>query len=325
MSFTDKGSPADRAAARVRADLSGIAPGKWERRHFMVMQAFFDESGNAPDQEMIVVGGLLASAENWIQFTRKWVAMRTRAPGADYVKYSELVRGEGQFADSKGWDERLRTERLSEIAALIKEHCVGFIYSAMEHRHFQQVQRLNLHHRNAFTDLPYSHVAMKSIGPTLAMLLEHEITERCDFYFDKVAGVDVLIQSLWPSFETLPNELPEELVAGRQRPVIGSVRFEKDNEFEPLQAADIIAGMMRDVLMIGMTHKSLKPLEDLMHDGQILDESDIRLTAEMMQAGVDRIVQQQPSIKLFAWDPATAARTRKYLERKRREAEDKKS
>lgn len=299
------------AAWRVRAEVSGLPTGNWERRLFMVLQAVFDESGNSPNQDTLVIGGLLASAEAWIRFTDQWDAALKRAPGAAFVKYTEITRGKGQFADDRGWNDSLRAERLSEFVKIIRDNAVCMMFASMRHADFERHVRSvpTAGYRSLLNDHPYALLAQQAAVPTIALLAKKGLTDKCDFYFDSLPGPDAVIQDIWPDIQAMPSTLPEGVLPFA--PKIGGVIFRDGEDFLPLQAADLVAGMVRGSLMQEFPHPSLMGFADMECYPHSISEDRVRGWADSILRRQAAFTERHPNARVYSYDPATAKRLRK--------------
>lgn len=66
-----------------------------------MLTACFDASGTVHDQPYLIMGGYLATAEDWILFEKQW--MKTLPEGVAYFRRSECATNTGQFV---GWDKK---------------------------------------------------------------------------------------------------------------------------------------------------------------------------------------------------------------------------
>jgi hypothetical protein len=93
-----------RAAESVWALVSGLPRGERERRLFMVLQAYVDDSGNSPNSHAFVLAGFAAPWGAWAKFCDDWQTVLNRPPGAAYFKAAEAFSLNDEF--HKGRDGR---------------------------------------------------------------------------------------------------------------------------------------------------------------------------------------------------------------------------
>jgi hypothetical protein len=285
----------------------------------MVFQAAFDDSGNAPDQDVLVMGGLLSHSTRWIQFTQDWDALlqaTATTPRVARIKYSEITRGKGEFDNRFGWTDAARSERLSALVDTIIKHSMVALFVACRHSHFNKyIRSVPFGGRFVANDAPYATMLEKTLVPTIEYLARSGIEEPCDFYFDTSPGIDGWVQDQWPALQAIIPSLPDEQVPNGVRPTIGSLSFRKETEFFLLQGSDIIAGSVRDRLMKEDLHPALHRLNDLPNLGKILSEYEIEDLGRSLRRRAQRFRFHHPEAELVSYDPATAKRTRKLHSR----------
>lgn len=279
----------------------------------MPLQAYFDESGNAPDQVVMSLGGLLASARKWETFADKWEILCRKSPSVEYVKYSEIVRREGQF---KGFSELERDARLSELVGVITQYCRAAMWVTVRHDHFQKyVQSVSTPFRTLLNDAPQLILIGRSVVPTLKLLNDLKLRDRCDFYFDELDGCEAWVQELWPKMRST-EWIPSHLIKKGAKPLIGKARFESDDEFLPLQGADLIAGWRRDVAMGKPTLPVFDGItQSLKYESFEISEDRLERLGRKLEESTLHALERFGTVTLYGYDKSTAASTRKRLER----------
>lgn len=290
----------------------------------MVLQVFFDDSGNAPDQDVLVVGGLLSDADRWALFTREWGAalQATHTTSKiDFVKYSEITRGKGQFDDNRGWDDASRAAHLSKLVDIVNNHAMASLAVAVRHSDFNKyIRDVPFGGRFVINDAPYAWMLERTVGPTIEFLASRGLTETCDFCFDTSPGADAWVQELWPGIQRIIPSLADDEVPFGVRPTIGSVSFKSETELLPLQGADIIAGAIRDRLTGRTLHPSLMGLDKIPNISKLMSVEELEESGRTLRRRAQRFRFRHPNAELVGYDPATAKRTRKMHERKRKRA-----
>lgn len=295
----------------------------------MYLQVCFDDSGNAPNQNVLALGGLLSTSTRWIEFTREWEAALTKKPGAAYVKYQEIVHGRGEFADARGWNDRLRAERLAELVEITTRYAMPVrFFRAMEHKHFldhiRSVPWL-ADARMSVINTPYTTLGDNVVSHVVAYLAREGLGDRCDFYFDTSEVSEEFMRGVWPAAQTFPPEIPMELLPKGVRPQLGSLHFEKDEEFLPLQAADLIAGMTRDELLGRAIHPALKPLRDLPRMGILETENDVRDDGRKLRRHLQHLRFRFPNAEVVTYEEQQERdrKAKRALKRKKAKANKK--
>ena len=228
------------AADRVWAQISGIAPSTkpWGRL-FVVFQAFMDDSYTP--NGTFVLGGYVASAEAWAAFAKEWesllpLATRNRRTRAFRFKMSEMA----QFMD-----------RVPTFHNVIADHALLALSCKINladlRRARERIWGDNLIIDWNFADRPFSFCYAGLMGTFHSMRIKHDpsgqmagllpLDQKVDFYFDMQSEREE-IQSAWENFKTSESDDIEALYGALPR-------FENDEEFLPLQAADFWAWWVR--------------------------------------------------------------------------------
>ena len=225
-----------RAQDRVWEQVTGLAPKRAVRRLLMVLQAFIDDS--AAPNGTFVLGGYVASAEAWTNFTKEWeeilhFGVRGK-DGTHHFHMTEMAR----------LPERMK--RVLFFYRVIEANVLCAISCQINIPDIQRaIARISIPDANvAFErfDNPYLFTyrcLMDNWNFHRNKLLKDVISldDKVEFIFDNRAEKK-FIYAGWDDFvENRPNEY---------RPFYGShPRFEDDKEFLPLQAADFWAWWVR--------------------------------------------------------------------------------
>ncbi len=236
------------ASDRVWAQVNGLAPAKAGRRLLAVWQAYIDES---IDQDIIVLGGFVAPAENWAAFASEWAQMLPFAVRKDdnsyHFKMMEMAKN----------SERL--ERAQAFYRIIEKHVSFGLTVTMKLDEFRRARE-----RIVVIDHPNGIMRMEKtlfFNPYLfsfyqVMMAFHEnreaashvlpVEQKVDFIFDERSEKKHILES-WDAFlSTIPN-----------KEIYGATpRFENDEEFLPLQAADFLCWWMREWETEGLEYNS---------------------------------------------------------------------
>lgn len=291
---------------RVLATYAGLSPRLWRQRLVMVLQVYIDDSGNEPSQEVFVLGGVLSHAPTWLEFGAKWDAALAGPPKADYFKYTQASRLRGQFDEREGWTETLRDDRLFQLSELVHDHALARIDVSMRYDHFNAyVRSVPVTYRSLISDHPIAFMVGRAISCTVGAMAGLNLRDRCDFFFDTQPGWDVLITALWPSMLKAPTlDCPPDLLVDGFSPQLGETpKFEKDEEYPPLQAADLIAGSTRQGLLTGEVPRSLIPTLNIPAYRFELSEDDVRGIGAGLVARMDVLKKENPEVILQGYDP----------------------
>ena len=187
----------------------------------MVMQAYFDDS--VADDEVLVFAGYLAPYTQWEKLSLDWQELLDMQPSF-------------HMAEIGGSNDATRWERASWHYRVIERHVTAFVACAVEIAPLRQVlAELDLTHK--LLDNPYV-LGIRAITDFTTQH-QHElgIREPVEFIFDE-RKEKKYVRAGWEVYEkTIPDDLRVRLV--------GEPRFERDTEFLPLQAADLLAWHVR--------------------------------------------------------------------------------
>lgn len=289
----------------------------------MVLQIYIDDSGNEPAQEMFVLGGVLASAPRWIEFGAEWDAARLESPAIEYFKYTQASRLRGQFDERNGWTEELRDERVTKLSELIHTYALARIDVSMRHSHFaEHVRSIPVTYRSLISDHPIAFMVGRAVSCTVGAMAALKLADQCDFFFDTQPGWDALLTALWPNILRAPSNPPKDLLIDGQPPKLGSTpKFEKDEDYPPLQAADLIAGSTREGLLSGQVPRSVIATLNIPAFRMELSEEDVRNIGHNLSQLMDKVKRENPGLPLKPFDPTSAKRDRKWA-RKKQKPED---
>jgi hypothetical protein len=222
-------------ADRVWAQIAGMAPSSrpWERL-FVVFQAFIDESYDA---NCFAFAGYIATAEQWAHFSKEWgellqiYGIRNKS-GNLIFKMSQAAK---------------HPEQIRAFYHIIERYALMGISATLDIRDFESAKQsiscpdfpiewnTSNYYMNFRSLLDIFHAArFGSINPILGNILKNA---PVDFYFDKHTAKGDIIEA-WDNYE---RSRPEGV-----RPFYGAMpKFERDDEFPPLQAADFLAWWVR--------------------------------------------------------------------------------
>jgi hypothetical protein len=208
----------------------------------MQLQGYFDDSGSHGGQGLYVLGGFLAPSVSWSGFKGEWQGVLNQDPDIAYLKMSEAISLRGQF---DAWPGRLRDQKVFELAEVAERWAVARI-SAMVWK-----EDFDAHIKGASPwrelDNPYFLLFYQIIVLTIGFMLELgqgtlDIgAARVEFVFDEQGALgrdavgwwDVLKQALEPEKTQLLGDPP---------------KFGSDKQLLPLQAADLLAWSVRNVV-----------------------------------------------------------------------------
>ena len=210
----------------MRELFSGTLKPKRGRRLLMAMQAFIDDSQT--DGQVLVLAGYLASFERWEAFSVEWQQLLKGSPRWERFKMAEVATIPRNSA---------RWERAAAFYRVVETHAQAFVAVAVELDPLYRAAREAGIPRGRLTN-PYIIAHRAILEATLRYQREMGIDEPVDFIFDEFSQK----QFIRDGWEVFASSREPELA-----PLVGrKPRFECDDEFLPLQAADMLAWHARE-------------------------------------------------------------------------------
>jgi hypothetical protein len=217
--------------------LSGLPTGARKRRLLLPLQAVIDESGVEGTDPIFVFAGFLGQAERWAQFSDEWQAWADARPAVRYLKMYEAAKLKGEFRD---WSPRVRDAKLEGFIDIMRRFPEKAIYSTLD------VSALRA--RPDFTDNPvgsgYWGMFFSVLAGVCYEVLEAKSSpvEPIEIIFDEHAIFGPRINLWYPFLRTMLIETYDAELANVLPP---QPMFRDDQDFRPLQAADVIAWLFR--------------------------------------------------------------------------------
>jgi hypothetical protein len=219
--------------------LSGL-PEEARRRRVLVAyqyQVFADDSGGKGHDRHFVIAGLASTAAKWAAFSDEWRACLDAPP---YIKGKPFKMS--QAAGCNGafyrFDERARDERLLELARIINRYVEVVTYSVIDlDAHAQTWAKFTQKPRNE----PYFWPFMNTINAMTFSLYDAGLRERFEIIFDEQVIFGPRARLWYPLMRAVVKHREPE--AAEIMPV--DPIFRPDDEFLPIQAADLYAWTIR--------------------------------------------------------------------------------
>lgn len=199
-------------------------------------RAYVDESGFGPKQGAFVIGGVVASVENWKVFSAEWQDALQETPSLKDFKFAHAMASKGGHFRGKqsfrGWTLEQRDRRLVRLNSIIAARVSAIVVAIMPHVVFEKTLA-------KFTEeQPYSYLAL---GMMRALASHHSQLGLPDVPVDFTFDENVMNQNdvlrIW-------DRVDKEGV--QRHPLMGArPSFERDDQCLPLQAADMISGLTR--------------------------------------------------------------------------------
>jgi hypothetical protein len=216
--------------------LSGLPEAARRRRQLMPIQAFVDDSGGRGHSRYFVLAGLISDAERWAEFSNEWDACLKEKPSIRRFKMKDAAGCSGEFRFFKPSE---RDDKLRQFCRIINRHPKLLTYSIIDLNTPEETWA-----KSQFVESrdPYFWPFQATIMNASFSLWDLGPRERFEIIFDEQLIFGPRAKMWYPGL----------LAAGRFRePAATSIMpvdpiFRSDDEFLPLQAADLFAWTLRN-------------------------------------------------------------------------------
>jgi len=201
----------------------------------MPVQAFVDDSGGKGDTVHFVMAGLLADSASWMEFSEEWSACLGQTPALPIFKMSHAASCGGHFF---GVSESDRDKKLKLLARIINSYARIATASVINLGGHAKTWALapEKKHRD-----PYFWPFHNTVLDACLTLWDLGIRDRFEVIFDEHVIFGPRAKLWYPVIkEVVRAREPEPSTI---LPI--DVGFQKDDEFKPLQAADLFAWLIR--------------------------------------------------------------------------------
>ena len=207
-----------------------------------MLRAYFDD---AWDDEVFVISGFLATAEEWAQFSDDWKRALDTPPRADLFVMNDAVNMQGEFRFSRESD---RDEKISMLEKIIFKYKPQEVFTMIPLHEFRKLfasselpamaSRLKRRYVKMMVD-PYYHALCAIVSGLSSYQLSRGIAEKIDFIFDEKKKHEPRVRNAW--YEMIKDQ------PNATKQIIGSSPlFLDDSRVQPLQAADMAAWWRRE-------------------------------------------------------------------------------
>lgn len=191
-----------------------------------MLVGYFDDSGSQPDGQLCVLAGPVAHEDQWVQFEIEWAEALSKPPGVSVFKANHAFRLKHEFAD---WTPEQVFGLVDDLCGIIKRNTIHSVSITIDNKYY----RSHLEGRvQKFYDHPYLmcfYLLLYGIKASSAQILTKD---QYTLYFDEQGVLEDKALDYWHEVD------PESKV-------IHSVLYADDCFVAPLQAADLIAWMIR--------------------------------------------------------------------------------
>ncbi len=231
----DGNPPWSRASAPIWAHVSGYAPRLRGSSGLAFLRAFIDNSVAQKGDKRLFYAGYLHRADAWAKFSEAWDHELAQWPRIEYFKGSEASNIlDGQF---KGWDHTQRIAKVSKLAQIISAFEPFPFYFSLNRKLFEDILKPVSPYGLA---QPHFSACFNVVSGVAQYAASQGITTPIEFIFDQQDGVDDDVRLF---FSEMIKVLPQEA-----RNLVADVPWfknDRDKQFMPLQAADMLAWHVR--------------------------------------------------------------------------------
>jgi len=235
----------------------------------MMLQGFIDDSGNDGKSPVFVLAGFLSSVEKWEVFSDDWDAVLNPDQGfrVGPLKMSEVFRNRIRGSRYFGWQDDDRDERLKRLIKVINSHAMHGIISVIPYEPYNRLVKGKFN--PPALDRPYF-LSFFGVMTHLFKLNRHlKIDDKIEFIFDSQDSENKpLLAAEYDRFVSVSPPEVKSMSAGYQ--------FKRDEDFAPLQAADMLAWHARKYYFDA--HNGRDPTKDPSHPylaNMLMPEHDI--------------------------------------------------
>jgi hypothetical protein len=224
----------------VRSFVSGIPTARRGGRYLLMLQACIDDSGSEPKSPNFVLAGFVANVSQWERFTDLWEAKLHENPRIEYFKMSEAMGLHEQFKDFAGPE---RDEKVMALAQLAHDHIEARVDCVIARTDYDDLIKPIAGRRFRFMKDPYFlcfYALIRELSEFHFRIGLPHVNMR--LVFDKHGKVGHRALRYWHKAREIID--PERAALLNSEPY-----FEDDFDFNPLQAADMYAWIIRDRLL----------------------------------------------------------------------------
>lgn len=211
-------------------------PTEAEGRIFVNLQAFIDDSYDK--EGVFVLGGCIASARDWAAFSKDWEKALPR-----YGVLGPKDRHRFKMSEMAALDDRMN--RVPIFFSIIEKHVLAFVSARIEIQALRRVrERISVPGCDLVWDeyadpfyITFRCLMDKFHLERAKMVSAIPIEEKIDFIFDMQSQKGIIYR-VWDNYL---KHRPEQVAKFYGSPP----RFEDDDEYLPLQAADFWAWWVR--------------------------------------------------------------------------------
>ena len=216
-----------------------------------MLQMFIDDSGSGGDSRFYILAGFKARVAVWEAFSDDWKAVLDSDPKIAYFKMSEAESLKGPF---KGFSKEQRNKKVNKFIDVIDGHDIWLTTVALPQQDYDQIIRPASSQVYATPYLyAFMWIVMACAGHTrqfgqLSDLGKNELWNTYDP--DNVEKIDFIFDRQKPEEDDAKRHYELIRTYAEWAPLVGSIRYEDEKQFLPLQAADLAAWQNRRRLCV---------------------------------------------------------------------------
>jgi hypothetical protein len=250
-----------------------------------MLQVCIDDSGSEPQSPNFgfVLAGFVANVSQWERFTNLWEAELHESPRIEYFKMSEAMGLHGQFGDFSCSD---RDKKVMALAQLGHDHIEARVDCVIARIHYDELIKPIAGRRFRFIKDPYFlcfYGLLRELSDFhLRIGLSHL---KMRFVFDKHGKIGNRAKRYWHKARELID--PERAARMDSEPY-----FEDDFDFNPLQAADMYAWIIRDRLLPKDQHPLAHDILAMFADKMPIQDYIGRKDLEKLKSELETIISR---------------------------------
>ena len=206
----------------------------------LTIQAYIDDSGIKGTDPVFVLAGFIGKAERWAEFSDAWSIHLKQSPSVQYIKMNEAAKLNGQF---RSWKPEERDQKLAGCVEIIKrfppEKAIYFINDLIAWK--QIVREIKV---KTLAD-PHFHGFNAVISGVCNEVLDSGVDEQIEVIFDEHVIFGPRVSLWYPVLKELIELTNNEKLSRIKNILPPAPMFRDDRHFLPLQAADILAWLLR--------------------------------------------------------------------------------
>jgi hypothetical protein len=221
--------------------LAGIPEPERQGKVCLMMQAYIDDSGTKGTHPIFTLAGFIGPAEKWAALSNSWREYLKASPSIDYLKMKEAAKLDGEF---NRWEPKDRNDKLHGFIDIIKRHAPQkAIHVTIDLKDFERHMAPNLYQPMSSPYFVGAHAILAGIG--------HEILdsgaplEEPEIFFDEQLIFGPRLKMWYPLIKAAMKERKDYDLGRLYTALPNDLMFRDDKIFVPLQAADVLAWLVR--------------------------------------------------------------------------------